>query len=328
MEKGILPITEEILENIASITNYPLSFFYKQDVKRPISSFYYRKRVVAGPKKNLFQLEAKMDIIRGAIDELLKSVDLPEFNLPNIDLSLRSDTSTNFKEKAEEAARKTRDFLKIPSGPIDRMIYHLEKHGIIIFQITPDIEKFDGITLVLDSGQPIIFINKNIPNDRKRFTIAHELGHLVMHIGRFESLNLDLDRDEEMETNSFASEFCMPAFESIKDLLDLNFEELGTLKSYWKLSKAAILLKAKQIEAISPEKYKFMIIRLSQRGERKTELGTVPLDEPTLINRLIDLHLGDLGYTKSELAEILGLTVSDFDLYFSKSNDGKLRIVI
>jgi Zn-dependent peptidase ImmA (M78 family) len=66
------------------------------------------------------------------------------------------------------------------------------------------VPKFDGITLVTDKGQPILFVNDSLPNDRKIFSIAHELGHLIMHIP---ISPLPDGIDEEKETNEFSGEF-------------------------------------------------------------------------------------------------------------------------
>jgi Zn-dependent peptidase ImmA (M78 family) len=315
MEMGILPISDTNLLSIAQFLNYPPEFFYKKEVKTPISNFYYRKRIII-PKKVLSKLEAQMDIIRISIDEFITSIELPEFNFPRIDISLEG--------KPEDAARKIRDFLKIPKGPINNLVNLLEKHGIIVYFIDAQSDKFDGITLFTDKNQPVIFINKNMPNDRKRFTLGHELGHLVLHI----PFVLDSSRNEEDEANLFSSEFNMPLIECRNELVNLKYSDLGNLKSYWKLSKAAIIYRANQLKFISEEKYKYLMIELSRRGERKHESGLdVEIDEPTLIKHMVKIFKNELGYKVEELSTHLGLNLSDFNFYF-ENNTNKMRIVL
>jgi len=62
---------------------------------------------------------------------------------------------------------------------------------------------------------PIILVNKNCSNQRKRFTIAHELGHILLgHVGKFELVNREpssADNPIEQEANIFASRLLAPA---------------------------------------------------------------------------------------------------------------------
>lgn len=303
MEKGILKISDEVLIGISEALNYPVTFFYKKSVSTPVSSFYYRKRASTS-KKVLSELEAKFDIFRMIVDDLLDSVEVPEFMMPQYKPGLNM--------RPEEAAARVREFLKLPKGPIKNLVQALEAAGIIIYFMKAGVEKFDGITLITDSGQPIIFINDSMPNDRKRFTIAHELGHLVMHIP-FSSF---LIGDEESEANLFASEFLMPQFECRAELKNLKFSNLTFLKSYWLVSKAAILYKAKQIGAITEGKYINMSIELSRSGERKMERDPIDIDSPRIIKLIIETHKDVLNYSKDELLSILSISNDDFDYFF------------
>jgi Zn-dependent peptidase ImmA (M78 family) len=87
--------------------------------------------------------------------------------------------------------------------------------------------------LVREQDRVVIGVNLSHPDTRRRFTIAHEIGHLVLHRGRpllvdpvrinlrdsRSSLATDL---EEIEANSFAAELLMP-----KSLVLRNFRELA-----------------------------------------------------------------------------------------------------
>lgn len=313
MEKGILSISEEVLLRVSETLNYPLAFFYKSEPKTSINAFYYRKRLTF-PKKELATLEAKMDIVRLNIDELLSSVEIPDFRLPTIE--------PDVKITPEDIARNIRTVMAIPKGPIVNLVEYIEKFGIIVYFLDTDSEKFDGITLYTNSGYPIIFLNKGMSNDRKRFTLGHELGHLIMHIP-FSTIK---DSDQiENEANRFSAEFNMPTLDCRNDLLNLKFNSLGYLKSYWKLSKAAIIFKAKAIGAINDSTYKYMVIELSRRGERKLESVTVALDEPKIIKELINIYRNELNYSIEELTQVLGISSKDYKDYF-ESNIRTLRI--
>lgn len=315
LEVGTFDVSFSIWNNIADYFELPLSFFTLKRPQTPISSFYYRKRLTM-PKKQLAELEAKMDIVRMSVDKLLDIVDIPEFELPFFDIE-------NYKEKrkaSEDAARKIREFLKIPKGPIVNLVETLERNGIIVYYFKNAPEKFDGITLFSDKAQPIIFINESIPNDRKRFTIAHELGHLVLHIRTTQ----ELDRNEEIEANQFASEFLMPEIEIKNTLHYLNLNNVINLKEYWKVSKSAIIRRAFDLGIIDQGKYSYYNIELSRRGERKIETGFVGSENPIILKNIISTIKKELNHTIEDIYSMLCLPK---DLYESLFEDGKLRIV-
>ncbi len=72
----------------------------------------------------------------------------------------------------------------------------------------------DGFSTMLN-GQPFIFVNKNTPKPRQRFTIAHELGHIMLgHLGKYPLVNREpspADNPIEHEANVFAARLLAPA---------------------------------------------------------------------------------------------------------------------
>ncbi len=72
----------------------------------------------------------------------------------------------------------------------------------------------DGYSTMVN-GVPYIVVKQSLPNARKRFTVAHELGHIVLgHVGRYELVNREPDpKDKPIEqaANVFASRLLAPA---------------------------------------------------------------------------------------------------------------------
>jgi Zn-dependent peptidase ImmA (M78 family) len=68
------------------------------------------------------------------------------------------------------------------------------------------LEKVDGILVVVEN-QPTIGFNPSMAWVRRRFTIAHEIGHLLLG---HTCTDPDLDNDPEAEANQFAAELLMP----------------------------------------------------------------------------------------------------------------------
>jgi Zn-dependent peptidase ImmA (M78 family)/DNA-binding XRE family transcriptional regulator len=305
MEKGLMEISKETLIQIAEYLDYPISFFYKESQNRELNTFFYRKRVTI-PSKEITKLEAKFDLARIAIDELLDSVDIPDFTIPSIPVSENI--------TPENIANRIRIFLALPKGPIDLLINKIEQKGVIIIMLKDAPDKFFGVTMFTNKVQPIIFINGNLSNDAKRFTIGHELGHLVMHLR--ENTFQEEDKKLDKEADVFSSEFNMPSDECRSDLIRLKYSDLPSVKTYWKLSKAAICYKAKSMGFLSDSQYKYFMMQLSSSGQRKKENECVDIDSPTLLNKIINVHLFDLQYTKEEFSDLIGLSKDDIDNWF------------
>ena len=318
MEKGLLNIPEETLTFLAEELNFPEKFFLQEAPVNRISNFYYRKRL-SMPKKALQITDAKMHVISSCIDNLLNSVELDSIDLPKIRVDNSSKTPCDI-------ARIARRFFDVPPGPIKNLSETLEKKGIIIKELDFNTDKFDGITLITKKGQPIIFVNTSIPNDRKRFTLSHELGHLIMHLPFEYDLEIS-EKDLEKQANAFAAEFLMPEIEIRKDLTYITYSKLSPLKEYWMTSKSSLIYRAYQLGCIGEEKYKNLLIELSRQGERRNERVEVEFQNPKLLNRIIEFFKSDLSYTTTELCDYLSLSLNDFQDFFVPSSEIKLKIV-
>lgn len=66
----------------------------------------------------------------------------------------------------------------------------VEKMGIDIFPC-PGIKQISATDAFLCKKEKLIYVEQNIPNVRMRFSIAHELGHLIMHEKVFDDLNFN-----------------------------------------------------------------------------------------------------------------------------------------
>lgn len=62
---------------------------------------------------------------------------------------------------------------------------------------------------------PVIFVNRNDSPERQRFTVAHELGHIMLgHVGKYKLVNREpspSDNPIEHAANVFASRLLAPA---------------------------------------------------------------------------------------------------------------------
>lgn len=304
--------SKEVLEAISNALGYPVEFFFHRASIYPPDVIYFRKRASLS-KKNSAQIIANLNLRRIQVQELLRSVEL----------------SHNFRFlgdiEPEDVARYIRQLWKLPAGPIQNLVSIIEKAGIIVIKLPDNDDKFDGMAYLTEEGQPLLYINGNAPWDRQRFSLAHELGHLIMHIGK----TPQADRDVEAEANKFAAEFLMPEFE-IKPHLDrLDLYRLMDLKRFWKVSMASIIHRAKSLNKITEYQYRSLNISLSSAGYKKREpdAGMVA-EEPTLLRDIIKAHTSQLDYSVDEMAALLLLDIKEFHNHFGEERAAqKLRIV-
>lgn len=305
IERGELGVTESTINEIASILKFPISFFHQEEVKTPISNIYFRKRASI-PSKVLDKIIADVKVVLKSIDYLLEEIEITEYPKYKFDLS---DGWT-----PQSIASRFREMLKIPSGPIHTPIKYLEQIGIIVFFYDCKDLHFDGLTSYTDNGVPVIFVNKNLPNDRIKFTIGHELLHLFSHI----PCDIEPWRDYESEANQLPGELYMPTKECSGDLIKLGYNQLTRLKAYWGMSKASIIYKAKTAGLINEATYKYLMIELSRRGERKNEQGFVEIDKPTILQQVIDLLHNELEYSEQDIADKLCIPIGDYKRLFTE----------
>ena len=305
-EKGLGGLSDELLGKIFDTLNFPKEFFAKK-INIDLAIANYRKK--SSISKTLLQnFETSCKFIGYLIDEMADSVDYPDFSLVTLDLEEGY--------TPEEVAIFTRKNFRIaPDEPIHDIFKVIENKGIIIYELNTD-EKFDGISFFTPKGFAVIVINKHFTNDRKRFTLAHELGHLIMHTA-FPVPNI---RDKEQEANDFASEFLMPERAIRNSLEGLKLSSLSALKSYWLTSKASIIRRAYSLGVINQDKYKYFNIELSRIGEKKNEKGSVSIDEAITFDMAVKLHLKELEYTYNDLANAFALPEDIIQKYVLKQN--------
>jgi Zn-dependent peptidase ImmA (M78 family)/DNA-binding XRE family transcriptional regulator len=298
IENNLLGVSPEMLSELVRILKYPEDFFYQTfQIFPPEMHFYRMHKTLSAKKQN--EILAMMNIRRKHIQEFLDEAEIEFEKLPECDLD-------EYKTP-EDVARAIRHFLRLPRGVVKNMTEIMENAGIIIIHLDVDTRMFSGCSMHAENPNFIVFVNKNMPGDRLRFTLAHELGHIVMH--RLPTPNM------EEEADRFAAEFLMPAMEIAQYLSDLALDKLASLKRHWKVSMAAILQHAKRLGKISQRQYEYLWTLMGKAGYRLKEPPEldVPQEQSSLLAQIVDLHVKEMGYTIEQIAKKLAFTVEEFN---------------
>ena len=115
--------------------------------------------------------------------------------------------------RAVEAAALTRRALGLGEEDLIRDVCGLLEDNQIKV-LTPSVasEGFFGLSVGDDEAGPAVVVNTwdRISVERWIFTAAHELGHLVLHLGAYDASQSEEDEREEREADVFASHVLMP----------------------------------------------------------------------------------------------------------------------
>jgi Zn-dependent peptidase ImmA (M78 family) len=167
-----------------------------------------------------------------------------------------------------------------------------------------------------EDGQPLLLVNTRAPGDRRRFSIAHELGHLVMHH------EPGAGSAQEKQADAFAAEFLMPASD-IREAFSASVDlaRLADLKRVWGVSMSALLRRAQTLNAISEWQYRTLVIEMSALGYRTAEPVEVLPEQPQRIPALVQSLLHDRQMSLEDAAACAHLLPEDFQRLYVNGAD-------
>lgn len=312
-ETGIRVPTPVLVQAMARRLGYTEEFFSLNEAMRSFGSgcVYTRKRQSTTETK-LTQLLAEVNVRRIQVKQLLRAVDAhyaASFERLDID---------EHEGGAAEVARKLRVAWNLPPGPVQNLVRTIEDAGGTVIFADFGTSKVDALSQWVAGCPPVFLINRTIPTDRMRFSLAHEVGHIVMH--RFPT-----DRMEK-EADDFSAEFLLPAAQVRPHLSAVTLPKLASLKAYWRVSMNALLYRAADVGAIDPRRKSYLWMRMGQAGYRTHEPIEIPPELPALLTKLLEFHEQSLGYGPDDLDRVL-CEPGAFASLRASAQAGGLRVV-
>ncbi len=299
-EIGEHEVPREQLAKIADVLGYPESFFFQAEeiTGLGVSVLYHRKKQRLG-KKKLKQIEALVNVLSLQLRELLSKCEITgASSFPQYDIE-------EYDYDPKKIAQVMRAQWRLPIGPVKSLIGAIENACGVVIKYDFGTQDFDGLGFPLRGIGPFFFMNKDIPTDRLRFTLAHEIGHVVMHRAK---LTMEIER----EANEFAAELLMPKDDIYEDLRPFSLERAARLKLKWKVSIAALGRRARDLGVISESQYKRFCARLSTLGYRMKEPIALPEEKPSLPGKLVEVLQRELKYSYQEMAAIAHCKLGEF----------------
>lgn len=278
-ERGVTSIPSAELHRLAEALSFPVDFFFQEGKRHGASTgeILHRRRQSVSASK-LREIDALSDIYWLAVKELIKDIDaITPYDIPTY-------RTLEFNGDVEQIAQQVRADWEMPAGPVDHVIRRLEEASCFIFVNDFETNEIDETVQWIRPSPPIIVINSRSPGDRLRFSLAHALGHLVMHQGM-------IPTDEmEDEADQFASAFLMPEDDIRSDLEIVTIEHMLQKKRKWKVSMQALIHRARDIGSISERRYRSLFQMLSRAGYRKQEPFPIEPERPSKVRELINFY--------------------------------------
>lgn len=318
-ETGFLPPPTEFVADAARVLNFPVSFFHQPGRPYGFPPFHYRKRKKLSAKA-LGRIVAEMNIRRMHISKMLVSFGQNSNRfIPEIDQDVYMARKKGELD-VEDVARSVREGWMLPNGPIADMVGLLEENGGIVIPCDFRTDLLDAMSQRIDGMPVLFFVNMHAPADRVRHTLAHELGHMVLH-----TITLKDDATMEEEADAFAGAFLVPADDVRPQLRRFELRHLANMKAYWKVSMAALAVRADRLQMITAYQKKAFWAEMTRLGYRKREPNEPPKEEPKMLRQMVAFHQKKLGYLKSEVARLLDLNPSEFDQMYGPVMEAEPR---
>ena len=276
IESGAFLASDELLQEIAKRTGQTIRFFCQDPAPEfPVGSLLFRahtsmrKYELTETYRNT-QLSYEVYLkLRARLNPI--PVTIPK--LPGV--------------HAATAAQEARRALKLPlHEPVPHLLNVLEWNGVIAI-VVPGVKSTDAFSLWYNDA-PVVSLSAQRSGDRARMSVAHEVGHLVMHAGRS---RFEVD---DSEADDFAGEFLLPEAALAAEVKSpVTLSSLATLKARWRVSIQALIYRSKEIGAITDRQYRYLFEQMSAMGLRKKEPVEIVPEQPRALRQMAEMLYGD-----------------------------------
>lgn len=302
-EKEQMRPTPRVLQKLAQVLNVSAAHLTQQP-DTTVAFVAYRKASGLGARDRE-QMEARVEmetLERVRLQKLLGQ----EFDLPSLAI-------VETLEDAERAAAHLREQWNLGVDSICSLSTILEDHGVHIIEVEAP-EKFDGLSAHVHNAEKqcvsaAVIVKRDLPSDRWRLTIAHELGHLVL---RF------LPDAEEKWIEKAAFRFGS-AFLAPRPLIErevgtkrhrISLQELFLLKPRFGMSAQAITYRLKELEILPEAQSGALFQQFAMNGWKKEEPHPLENERPTWLKRSVYHALSEGLISRRDAMQLLG---NDFE---------------
>lgn len=215
-------------------------------------------------------------------------------------------------QHVNEAANILREKWELGKGPLFNIVELLENKKIKVLNLAMD-ESLDGLQTLVNKSIPVIVYNANKTNkpDRIRFTLLHELAHLLLNFGDVTA------HQKETLCHEFSGAMLIPEDTLKKELgahrSKLSMKELGSIKKQYGISMQAIVMRAKSCGIISNSYTSKFFSFMDQMQWRVNEpIDYAGVEESNHFEQLLFRALIEDQISISKAASLSNMSVAEF----------------
>lgn len=301
IESGQIPATDADLTAVAAVLELPAAFLAEPGTPAAVPLF--RKRAIRSVKR-LTTIQARLNTAVLIAQRLLGA---------GIDL----DPPQTFPDPGEfpahepiHAAQELRRAWRLPVGRIDDLTAVIESAAGIVLYVDFGADEAIAAFISTPGDERMWFLlnARESSGDRLRLSLAHELGHAVLH----RRLPASDEAEQELEAFQFAAELLLPAdtFDRAVPYDGLTLTNARHLKETYWVSMQAIIRAAYDRRRITRARYTSLYKQLSARGWRTEEPIVVEPESPRLWPEILRVHREQHGFSAEDLAAIASVTTT------------------
>jgi Zn-dependent peptidase ImmA (M78 family)/DNA-binding XRE family transcriptional regulator len=307
-EKGeVIPDSDMI--NLLSNTLKVRPDYFFRDTKVEIGTVEYRKLKRMSAKE-----EAK--VVEQTREYLSRYLELEEIlGLTNKFVNHLADyKNVTTYEQVNEAANQLRLKWELGTDPVFNVVELLEDRHIKVVKVDAD-AAFDGLQTWVNGNIPVVAYNvrKHEKNDRIRFTLLHELAHLLLG----NSFGNITENQKETLCHQFAGAVLLPET-TLKEELGsfrnrLYIPELGNIKKQYGISMQAIVMRARACGIINENytrQFFFMMKQMNWKVDEPVDYQGV--EQSNRFDQLIYRALAEEQISMSKAASLKNKKLAEF----------------
>jgi Zn-dependent peptidase ImmA (M78 family)/transcriptional regulator with XRE-family HTH domain len=284
VEKGALTVAGERLGLFAAALESSPGLLTSPDRLWSLGDgcLYHRNRA-STKASTLRRLHARVNLLRLYLHRLanVAGASLPEFTWEPV--------PAGGVLGPDDAARAVRQAYGIGAGPVHSVTAIAERMGALVVALPLGAREVDATSLHPPGEPPLFVVNSDVPPERQRFTMGHEVGHVACVPGE--------ETDPEEMAQRFAAELLAPAGEVLADLraAPVTPARLLQLKAAWLISATALLRRAHDLAVIPESSYRRISAQTSALGWRTAEPDPLPAEQPAVVPALVRQAIASAG---------------------------------
>lgn len=295
MSRGLTPFRREDAEAFALASGFPVSFFTTTEEQTPATELTFR----APSRTNVREKNRVTSEYRILKNTAHKLAEIANLTTQCNWIDAIAPSGTPDINDIEELATEIRARLGLSaSGPIENVIWALEAGGIISapLTVTPNNEtaKPEGVSFPTSKRNPAVigYFAQRRTGDGIRFTVSHELGHIVLQRKRHPESRKIVER----EASLFAGAFLIPRKDAFSIFTaNMTLDDFIPIKLQYATSISSQIMRAKQLGIIDADRQKSLMTQMSIRHWRKSEPVEIDEEHPVLFKQMLGNACGNIN---------------------------------